>query len=149
MERHELGWTTQAFFPDVTDIKNHEERGDEALVRHYHRAKSLAEGALAILVSAGEARCEYCCSAEHLLAAFLDVMAIGEEAFDKARVHNQPPFVTVDEFKEMLGDRGMAEVVFIVNKDGFTANKRVRIGLDYSGKLKKANGKKNGKSKAA
>ena len=72
-----------------------------------------------------------------------------EEAFEKAHLHHQPPFVTFDEFKKMLGDRGLADVTIRIDKEGFVNYKRLRIGHDYSGKAKKANGKKNGKGKAA
>lgn len=141
-EQKELGWTTRAFFPNVKDIKNHKETNDEALARHYLQVKSLAKGALAILTAAGDERCDYCHSADDLLTAFLDAMEMGETAFDEARAKNRPPFVSIDELKELLGDRGMAEVTIRVDREGFVNYKMVKIGHDYSVKVKKANGKK-------
>jgi hypothetical protein len=145
-EQKELGWTTRAFFPDVTDIKNHERTSDEALVRHYRQSKSLVDGALAIITAAGEDRCDYCHTAHDLLTAFLDAMEMGGTAFDEAHIHNQPPFVTLDELRKMLGDRGMAEVAIRIDREGFVNYKMVRIGHDYSNKAKKDNGKKQGKA---
>lgn len=145
-EQKELGWTSRAFFPDVKDIKNHEESEKEALARHYSKAESLAKGALAILTAAGDERCDYCHSADNLLTAFLDAMEMGETAFDVARAKNPPPFVSLDELKELLGDRGQAEVTIRVDREGFVNYKMVKVGHDYSVKAKKANGKKSSKA---
>lgn len=143
-EQRVLGYTTRAFFPDVTDIKNHEESKEKALWRHFERAKPLAEGALAVLMTDNPGA-EEAFSARDLLEAFLDAMAMGEEALDEANIHNQPPFVTLDELEKMIGGTGLAEVTVIVDGEGFTSGKMVRIGRDMSFKAEKGNGKKNGK----
>ncbi len=147
MEKHELGWTTAAFFPDVREIKNHEQGRHEALAHHYDRAKYLAVGALAVLDQGDGPADENGSAARALIGAFLDAMQMGEEAFEDADIHNRPPLVTFDELKKMLGDLGHAEVKVIVDNDGFVNFKMVRVGRDLSSALPKANGKKNGKAK--
>jgi len=132
MERKERGWTTKAFFPDVTDILNHKETAEAAMSRHYTQARPLAEGTLALLNAGAEDGCDCCKSAHELLAAFLDAMEMGEKVFDEADVHNRPPFVSLDELGKMLGDRGQAEVAICVNREGYAEPRRVRIGQDYS-----------------
>ncbi len=144
-EQRVLGYTTRAFFPDVTDIKNHEESREEALWRHFERAKPLLEGAMAVL-RGDNPGAEEAFGARDLLEAFLDVMEMGEEAFEEADLRNQPPFVTFDEFRKLLGDLGYAEVTIRMDNEGFTNHKMVRIGRDLSAKAKKANGKKQGKA---
>ena len=130
-KQKELGWTTMAFFPDVTAIKNHEESEEEALSRHLHRAKPLLIGALGILTAAGDGRCDHCIHAEELLTSYIDAAEMGKRAFNEVDVHNQPSFVTLDELGKMLGDRGWAEVTIRLDNTGFENNQRLRIGRDY------------------
>jgi len=144
-EQRVLGYTTKAFFPDVRYIKSHEESREEALCCHFDRAKSLLKGALAVL-ERDNPGAEEAFAARELLEAFLDAMEMGEEAFEEADLHNQPPFVTLDELGKRLGDRGTAEVTIIIDAEGSTDGKIVRIGHDRDAKPKKANGKKQAKA---
>ena len=143
-EQRVLGYTTRAFFPDVTDIKNHEESREEALWRHFERAKPLLQGAMAVLEGDNPGADE-AFGARELLEAFLDAMEMGEDAFEEADIHNQPPFVTFDELQKMLGDVGQADVTIRIDNEGYITQKMIRIGRDMSVKAKEANGKKNGK----
>ncbi len=146
-EQKELGWTTRAFFPDVTDIKNHKESKEEALSRHFDRAKPLLEGAMALLMTDDPGAFE-ATNVRQLLQAFLDTMEMGEDAFDEAYLYNRPPFVTLDELGKMLGNLGQADVTIRIDREGFVNYKMVRIGRDLSVRAKKVNGKKNGKKAA-
>lgn len=131
-EQRVLGYTTRAFFPDVTDIKNHEESKEKALWHHFERAKPLLDGALAVLMGDNPGA-EEAFGARELLEAFLDAMEIGEEAFEEADI--RPPFITLDELGKRLGDAGLAEVTIIIDGEGSTDGKRIRIGHDYSVKV--------------
>jgi hypothetical protein len=66
-----------------------------------------------------------------LLSAFQGVMETGSKALSGSS-RKPLPRITVDEFKELLGDVGGAEVEIRVNRDGELREDRYYVGKKYT-----------------
>ena len=146
--------------PDVRRYQEHEETEGEFKYGLFCQAESLILGALAI-AERGMEENEDLDAIYELLSAFNAVMETGSKTLDGAK-RKPLPRLTVDEFKELLGAVGGAEVEIRVDRNGDLGEARYYVGRKYTigseggkGVLieipfgpEKSSGKKNGNGKA-
>ena len=115
--------------PDTKRYISGEETEGEYKYGLYCAAESLISGALAI-AERGMDENEDLDAVFELLSAFKTVMETGSKALSGSSRTPLPP-ITVDKFKEMIGNVGGAEVEIRVDKDGELREDRYYVGKKY------------------
>ncbi len=115
--------------PDTERYIQGEETEGEYMHGLYCSAESLITGALAI-TERGMEENEDLDAVYELLSAFKAVMETGERAL-RGKRRKKAPRVTVEQFKELIGDVGGAEVEIRVNRDGHVCSERYHVGKKY------------------
>jgi hypothetical protein len=115
--------------PNTERYNNNEETEGEYKYGLYCSAESLISGALAIAERGRDENDDLDAVCE-LLSAFQAVMETGSKALDGSP-RKPLPRITVDEFKELLGEVGGAEVEIRVNRDGELRGDRYYVGKKY------------------
>jgi hypothetical protein len=114
--------------PDTERYANREETEEEYMYGLYCSARAILDGAKAIAQRASEdGNCNDCDKIYDLLCAFDAVMEGGEDAIQGIKKKDLPR-ITMDEFNELLGDVGGAEVDIHVNREGELRGDRYYVG---------------------
>jgi hypothetical protein len=116
--------------PNTERYNNNEETEGEYKYGLYCSAESLISGALAI-AERGMDENEDLDAIYELLSAFQGVMETGSKALCGSS-RKPLPRITMDEFKELLGEIGGAEVEIRVDRNGHLGEVRYYVGKKYT-----------------